>query len=49
MQANLARCVGVGCKLSWAVMAIGIVLKYVFAMVLLCRVYRILYHLLTFW
>ena len=29
MQANLARCVGVGCKLSWAVMAVGIVLKYV--------------------
>ena len=29
MQANLARCVGVGCKLSWAVMALGIVLKYV--------------------
>ncbi|KAM0710004.1 hypothetical protein Q7P35_002366 [Cladosporium inversicolor] len=27
MQANLARCVGVGCKLSWAVMALGIVLN----------------------
>ena len=32
MQANLARCVGVGCKLSWAVMALAIVLKYVFAL-----------------
>jgi hypothetical protein len=29
MQANLSRCVGIGCKLSWAVMALGIVLKYV--------------------
>jgi hypothetical protein len=32
MQANLARCVGVGCKLSWAVMALGIVLKYVYTL-----------------
>jgi hypothetical protein len=49
MQANLARCVGVGCKLSWAVMAIGIVLKYVVALVRLYRMYHLLYHLLTFW
>lgn len=43
MQANLARCVGVGCKLSWAVMALGIVLKYVFTMRLdvLSVLYRI--------
>ena len=43
MQANLARCVGIGCKLSWAVMALAIVLKYVFTFssgvtVMLCRV-----------
>lgn len=49
MQANLARCVGVGCKLSWAVMAIGIVLKYVFAVSLLCRVCNALYRLLISW
>jgi len=30
MQANLARCVGVGCKLSWVVMALGIILRSVF-------------------
>lgn len=30
MQANLARCVGVGCKLSWVVMALGIILRYDF-------------------
>lgn len=29
MQANLARCVGVGCKLSWVVMALSIILRYV--------------------
>jgi hypothetical protein len=29
MQANLARCVGVGCKLSWVVMGLSIVLRYV--------------------
>ena len=29
MQANLARCVGVGCKLSWVVFALGIVLRSV--------------------
>jgi hypothetical protein len=29
MQANLARCVGVGCKLSWGVFGLGIVLRYV--------------------
>lgn len=29
MQANFTRCVGVGCKLSWAVVAISIVIKCV--------------------
>lgn len=43
MQANLARCVGVGCKLSWAVMALGIVLKYVFTLRL--DVLSVLYHI----
>jgi hypothetical protein len=27
MQTNLARCVGVGCKLSWGVFGLGIVLR----------------------
>jgi hypothetical protein len=28
MQANLARCVGLGCKLSWVVMGLSVVLRY---------------------
>jgi hypothetical protein len=31
------------------VMAIGIVLKYVFATILLCWLYHLLHHLLTPW
>jgi hypothetical protein len=29
MQANLARCVGVGCRLSWVVMGLSVILRYV--------------------
>jgi hypothetical protein len=32
MQANLARCVGVGCKLSWVVMGLSIALRFVRAL-----------------
>lgn len=48
MQANLARCVGVGCKLSWAVMALGIVLKYVCVLLPQYREHCSRYHPLTF-
>jgi hypothetical protein len=27
MQANLARCVGIGCRLSWGVFGLGIMLR----------------------